>query len=151
MSDETMVHDTDAVLLNLNGKDGWTRIKPDFHRLSGPLLYVRTPAAGTPLTRDEAHAVRDTIDDWLAALERVERVERAESAGPLDGTIAEAEQRRDHEVARAKAEAAREALEARLDGVRQFHREWGEVPAPDDLDQHDMWERLGRLLTGGDA
>ena len=81
MSDATKVHDTDVILLHLKGKHGWVMARPDFHQSSGPLLNLSAPLGGASLTPDEARGVRDTIDDWLAAFDRVER---AETIGSID-------------------------------------------------------------------
>ena len=33
----------------------------------------------------------------------------------------------------------------RLDQARELHREWGEMDV-EEIDQLDLWERLGRIL-----
>lgn len=44
------------------------------------------------------------------------------------------------------ADAGRGQLQARLDAIATFHREWGETDL-DDIDQLDLWEQLGRILS----
>jgi hypothetical protein len=40
------------------------------------------------------------------------------------------------------------AVARQLAAVRDLHREWGETDV-DELNQLELWERLGRILAGG--
>jgi len=72
MDDQEMIHG-DKPILSLKGRHGWVVARPDFHRLSGPLLNISTPVGGAALTPGEAREFRDSLTEWLDAFARVER------------------------------------------------------------------------------
>lgn len=66
--------------------------------------------------------------------------------GPVLGNIADIAKDINGYVATAHPDSHRNNDAAALDEVRAIHHEWGETDA-DDIDQLDLWERIGYALT----